>query len=282
MSADRARLEAVIDGLGPVAVAVSGGVDSMTLAVLAHRRFGGDGVMMVHAVSPAVPPLATARVRDWAGREGWALTILDAGEFDDPRYRQNPVNRCYFCKTNLYGSIAARIDGLIVSGANLDDLGEYRPGLDAAREHGVRHPYVEAGIAKDGVRALARDLGLGNLAELPASPCLSSRVETLIPIDPDMLRAIDAVEQLVGRRLRPKTVRCRIRAAGLVVELDTQSLAGLDTRTIAKLEASIRAVLPAAIASRPLAFAPYRVGSAFVGAPVGVAPIGGAPVRGAA
>ncbi|MFE0759345.1 hypothetical protein ACFW16_35655 [Inquilinus sp. NPDC058860] len=266
MSADRMRLEDVLDGLGPIAVAVSGGVDSMTLAVLAHRRRPG-AVTVVHAVSPAVPPLATARVRDWAGREGWALTVLDAGEFADPRYRENPVNRCYFCKTNLYGAIAGRVDGTIVSGTNLDDLGEYRPGLDAAREHGVRHPYVEAGIGKAGLRALARDLGLGDLAELPASPCLSSRVETLIPIEPEMLRTIDAVEQLVASRLRPRTVRCRIRAAGLVVELDAGSLAGLDAGRAAALEASIRAVLPAGAASRPLAFAPYRVGSAFVGVP---------------
>src|SRR5262249_46304383 len=155
-----------------------------------------------------VPPMATARVRDWASRERWDLAVLDAGEFADPRYRENPVNRCYFCKTNLYGAILGRIGTgrPIVSGANLDDLGEYRPGLDAAREHEGPHPYIEAGIGKAGVRALARDLGLGDLAELPASPCLSSRVETLIPIEPETLRAIDAVEQLVNRRLRPKTV----------------------------------------------------------------------------
>jgi uncharacterized protein len=267
MSSERSRLEAIIDGFGPIAVAVSGGVDSMTLAVLAHRRRGGDGAMMVHAVSPAVPPAATARVRDWAGREGWSLTVLDAGEFADPRYRENPVNRCYFCKTNLYGAIAGRIDRPIASGANLDDLGEYRPGLDAAREHGVRHPYVEAGIGKAAVRALARDLGLGDLAELPSSPCLSSRVETLIPIEPETLRAIDAVERLVAGRLRPQTVRCRIRAAGVVVELDGHSLAGLAGGDAAALEASIRALLPAGAATGPLAFAPYRVGSAFVGAP---------------
>ncbi|WP_202964912.1 ATP-dependent sacrificial sulfur transferase LarE, partial [Inquilinus limosus] len=248
MSADRMRLEGVLDGLGPIAVAVSGGVDSMTLAVLAHRR-RPEAVTMVHAVSPAVPPLATARVRDWAGREGWALTVLDAGEFADPRYRENPVNRCYFCKTNLYGAIAGRVAGTIVSGTNLDDLGEYRPGLDAAREHGVHHPYVEAGIGKAGLRALARDLGLGDLAELPSSPCLSSRVETLIPIEPEMLRTIDAVEQLVASRLKPRTVRCRVRAAGLVVELDPGSLAGLGEDGAAALEASIRAMLPEAAAS---------------------------------
>jgi len=166
-----------------------------------------------------------------------------------------------------FSAIAGRVAGTIVSGTNRDDLGEYRPGLDAAREHGVRHPYVEAGIGKAGLRALARDLGLGDLAELPSSPCLSSRVETLIPIEPEMLRTIDAVERLVASRLRPRTVRCRVRAAGLVVELDPGSLAGLGEAGAAALEASIRAVLPAATASRPLAFAPYRVGSAFVGVP---------------
>ncbi len=100
-----------------------------------------------------------------------------------------------------------------MSGANLDDLGEYRPGLDAAREHGVRHPFVEAGFSKAMVRALARDLGLGAVAELPAAPCLSSRVETGIRIEPETLAFIHAVERLVGEDLTvtgaKSAVRCR-------------------------------------------------------------------------
>ena len=90
-------------------------------------------------------------------REGWRLAIIDAGEFADPDYLANPANRCFFCKTNLYGAIAARTEATIVSGTNLDDLGDWRPGLRRRAAHGVRHPYVEAGDRQgDGARARAR------------------------------------------------------------------------------------------------------------------------------
>ena len=123
-------LERVIEQIGPVTVAVSGGVDSMTLAVVAHRVLG-DSATMVHAVSPAVPVKATERVERYARREGWRLESIDAGELLDARYVANPVNRCYFCKMNLYSAIAllAGAGTTVVSGANSDDLGDFRPGL---------------------------------------------------------------------------------------------------------------------------------------------------------
>src|SRR5580704_878767 len=141
----------------------------MTLAHLVHRHYGARS-RMVHAISPAVPAESTARVRDHAVGNGWALSLVDAGEFSDPSYRANPVDRCYFCKSSLYRRIAEQCEGVIFSGTNTDDLGDYRPGLKAAAERGVRHPFVEAGIAKADIRALARTLGLGDLAELAASP----------------------------------------------------------------------------------------------------------------
>lgn len=262
----RQHLEAILAGLGPVAVAVSGGVDSLTLATLAHRLAPG-AALMVHAVSPAVPGEATARVRAEGAREGWDLRVIEAGEFADPAYRANPVNRCFFCKTNLYGAVRRVTDRQILSGANRDDLGEYRPGLDAARAHGVRHPYVEAGFDKAAVRALARDLGLGAVAELPAAPCLSSRVETGIAIEPEILGFIHAVERLVGGALAgggaKRAVRCRVRAEGVVVELDPGSLAALATPDRERLGADIRRMAPARL-SGLVRFAPYRAGSAFL------------------
>ena len=193
-----ASLEAMLERIDRAAVAVSGGVDSMTLAFVAHRVLG-DASTMLHAISPAVPADATERVGRYARREGWQLERIDAGELHDARYVANPVNRCYFCKTNLYATIASFAgDGAtILSGTNTDDLGDFRPGLAAAAEHSVRHPYVECGIDKPAVRAIAARLGLDDLAELPAAPCLSSRVETGIAIDPRVLKAIDACERLV-------------------------------------------------------------------------------------
>jgi pyridinium-3,5-biscarboxylic acid mononucleotide sulfurtransferase len=264
-----ARLTGVITEIGPVAIAVSGGVDSLTLASLSHRILGARDALMVHAASPAVPPEATARVRHEAARAGWTLRVIEAGEFADPEYRANPVNRCFFCKINLYGAVRAVTDRQIASGANLNDLGEYRPGLDAAREHGVRHPFLEAGLDKAAVRALARQLGLGAIAELPAAPCLSSRVETGIRIEPETLAFIHAVEGLVGGAIEAtadasRAVRCRVRASGIVVELDPVSLKSLDREARAGLDARIRARAPAALASGAVLFAPYRTGSAFL------------------
>jgi uncharacterized protein len=254
-----ASLRATLRTLGPTAVAVSGGVDSMTLAAFAHRTLAD--VEMIHASSAAVPAEATARVRALAAREGWRLAVVDAGEFADPRYRANPVNRCFFCKTNLYGSIRALTDRQVVSGANLDDLGEYRPGLDAAREHAVRHPYVEAGIDKRGVRAIAAWLGLGAIAELPSSPCLSSRVETGIPIEPATLAMIHAVERLVSQRIAPRTVRCRVRASGIVVELDRETLNRIAGD---EADALIRELRGLPDQPADVRFEPYRTGSAFL------------------
>jgi uncharacterized protein len=252
-------LPTILRGMGCVAVAVSGGIDSLTLATLAHRTLGRAAVMY-HAVSAAVPEEATARVRAQAGTQGWRLVAFDAGEFADPRYRANPVNRCFYCKTNLYGAIARHTARQIVSGTNLDDLGEYRPGLEAARNVGARHPFVEAGLAKPDIRRLAAELGLGALAALPAAPCLSSRIETGLAIEAPVLAMVHAVERLMGAAVRADTVRCRVRASGTVVELDAQSLARLDNPRRTGLVAAIAALG----AAQPVRFAPYRNGSAFV------------------
>ena len=259
------RLDALhlsLEDTAPTAVAVSGGVDSMTLAFITHRHLGTQ-VSVFHAVSPAVPKAATARVEAYAASEGWALQIVDAGEFGDERYMANPANRCFFCKTNLYGTLAKRTSDQLLSGTNLDDLGDWRPGLKAAEAEGVRHPFVEAGIDKATVRRLAAHFGLDDLAELPAAPCLSSRVETGLRIEPALLPKIDQVETLLRGRLAPETVRCRRRRGGFVIELDQPALGRLESIGSRALMEEIGVILGQADSS-DIAFETYRRGSAFL------------------
>lgn len=256
-------LNGALDAIGRVAVAVSGGVDSLTLACVAHHRLGSAATMF-HAVSPAVPPEATERTRAHAARFGWLLTVLDAGEFADPRYVDNPANRCFYCKSNLYGTIARHSDATIISGTNTDDLADFRPGLKAADNHGVRHPYVEAGIDKSQVRAIAQVLNLRDTAELPASPCLSSRLETGIRVSADRLALVHAVERMVSRELEPEIVRCRIRRDGLTVELDAAALARLDAASRSGLRGQIERLGASYGYPGKPRLACYRMGSAFL------------------
>jgi uncharacterized protein len=262
VSAAERVLADLLRDIAPAVVAVSGGVDSMTLAHFAACHACGD-VTMAHAVSPAVPAAATARVREHAVRHDWRLVVIDAHEFADPRYRANPVDRCYFCKTNLYGVIAERFAGTILSGTNRDDLGDFRPGLKAASEHGVRHPFVEAGIGKAGIRGLAGGLGLGDLADLPSAPCLSSRIETGIVIDAADLALVEAVEEQLRAALGPIDLRCRIGARGVRIELGGDGLAEFHLPR----NVSIKRMVESAVARSGrsfLGYGPYRRGSAFL------------------
>lgn len=263
------RLSDYLATVGPAAVAVSGGVDSMTLAVLAHRV--NPQIEMFHAVSPAVPVQATERVRKYAKAEGWHLSVIDAGEIEDPEYLANPANRCYFCKTNLYATIVENTESLVMSGTNLDDLGDYRPGLSAAKEHQVCHPYVDCEISKQTLRDIARELGLLDLHDLPAAPCLSSRIETGIRIDPHVLPVINDVEQTLWQSLKVlipiKGVRCRVRAGGIVIELETTETIN-EQAEFYKLAEELTAEKFEAAGFKELAgfvsVEPYRRGSAFL------------------
>lgn len=240
-------LHGVLTSMRGVAVAVSGGVDSMLLATLAHRALPGRAVM-VHAVSHAVPAACTDRVNRHAALQGWSLKTVESGEFSDERYLANPFDRCYFCKSNLYALIGALTSELeagweftpvAVSGTNTDDLSEHRPGLDAARESGVRHPFVEAGAAKEDIRAMARELSL-DFADIPASPCLASRVYTGTRVTPDVLAAVAFAEEELKRLFGVDVLRCRVRGRDMLVEMLEAERSLADPAALSDLERLFR------------------------------------------
>lgn len=255
-------LQALLSVLRPhpaLAVAVSGGVDSMVLAYLAHR-FTSIPVEAVHAVSAAVPAAATERVQRHALRHGWKLRLIDAGEMADPHYVRNPVDRCFHCKKNLYGRMAAIAGAPMASGTNVDDLSDFRPGLEAARRHGVIHPYVEAGLRKADIYALAQAHGLEDLAALPAQPCLSSRIETGIGVDEASLRFIEKAELGLAALLPGQSaVRCRITAAGVMLECESVP-AGAARQALEQWAQT----LCAQAGRRFAGVRPYRRGAAFL------------------
>ncbi|MFD2437522.1 adenine nucleotide alpha-hydrolase family protein [Modicisalibacter luteus] len=226
--------------------------------------------MLCHALSPAVPGDATARVRGLAERWQLRLEIIDAGEFDDPHYLSNPINRCYYCKTHLYQTMSrlqAHYQGAqltMASGTNTDDLGDYRPGLIAASEHGVFHPFVKAGMDKAAVRELARSLGLTDIACLPAAPCLSSRIETGLAVEADTLLMVDAIENAVRGRLGNITVRCRIRHSGYCIELESSLFESLDSATERQLLSYARQIVADHGREAPVTLEAYQQGSAFL------------------
>ena len=171
------RLRDIFRGMDSVLVAFSGGVDSAFTLRVAHDELG-DRVTALTTVSPTNPEDDTRTAVALAQDLGVTHVVITANELDIPGYAANPINRCYFCKDALYEICAAhaRTHGIptIVDGVNADDLGDFRPGLRAAAEHGTRHPLVEAELCKAEVRLLSRSLGLATW-DKPASPCLSSR-----------------------------------------------------------------------------------------------------------
>ncbi|MBL3591554.1 MAG: adenine nucleotide alpha hydrolase [gamma proteobacterium endosymbiont of Lamellibrachia anaximandri] len=256
-------LDVFLHRLHHVKVAVSGGVDSLTLALLAGRALGKQATIF-HAVSHAVPDDSTNRVREIGKREGWQLIIVDAGEFNNPSYVSNPYNRCFHCKNSLYSTLSSRMEGTILSGTNIDDLSDFRPGLKAAENFGVVHPFVECGIDKSAIRRICRHLGYEDIAELPASPCLSSRIETGLTIKPEQLVFVHRVEQKLHNALTPKAVRCRIRHEGIAVELDADTLSSLTIDSTNWWKNTIAHLAAQQGLSSKILLEPYRMGSAFV------------------
>jgi uncharacterized protein len=204
-----------------ILVAYSGGTDSTLVATVAARVLG-DRSVAITAVSPSLPPGELEQARSVAARLGFIHRTVRTRETDRPEYLANGVDRCYHCKTELYdvlGAVAHRSGGAtVVSGANLDDLGDYRPGLRAAQEHGVRHPLVEVGLSKTDVREAARTLGVPTW-DKPASACLSSRIAFGVTITVEELSKVGRAERV----LRDLGFRqCRVRVHGDLVRIEVE------------------------------------------------------------
>ncbi|MGE3819465.1 MAG: ATP-dependent sacrificial sulfur transferase LarE [Isosphaeraceae bacterium] len=225
----RERLLATLRGYGRVAVAYSGGVDSAVVAKAAHLALG-DATVAVTAVSDSLAQGELEEAEALAQQIGIRHRVIRTEEFADPNYLRNDTNRCYFCKSELYGRLSGLIDQLgaevIASGANLDDGGDHRPGMRAAGENDVRHPLQECGLTKADVRALARAWGLPTW-DKPATPCLSSRIAYGEEVTPERVRMIDQAERWLRQR-GLKTLRVRYHKGDMArVEVPTEELAGL-------------------------------------------------------
>ena len=198
----RDQLIDTICAYGRVAVAFSGGIDS-TVVTQAAFEASGDNAVAVTAVSESLAAGELEQAEELARRIGIRHRVIRTEEFSNPAYRRNNPDRCYFCKSELYGRLESLLEELgadvIASGANLDDMGDYRPGLKAASEHGVRHPLQECGFTKADVRALALAWGLPTW-DKPATPCLSSRIAYGEEATPERNRMIDQAEQWLRRR----------------------------------------------------------------------------------
>jgi uncharacterized protein len=217
------RLETLLADLPSALVAFSGGVDSTFLVRVAHGVLG-DRCVALTTVSPTTPADDLAEAKRLARAIGIAHIVVDANELTIPGYAENPTNRCYFCKDNLFTICAAEAErrGLtvVLDGANVDDLTDHRPGLIAAAEKGVRHPLVEAEFTKADVRAASRALGLPTW-DRPASPCLSSRFPYGTRITEERLARVEAAETFLrGLGFRELRVRFHDQVARLEVPVE--------------------------------------------------------------
>jgi pyridinium-3,5-biscarboxylic acid mononucleotide sulfurtransferase len=206
----------------PIAVALSGGVDSAVVAKAA--ALGHKDVIAVTARSASVSKIDSHDAHQMALSIGLDQHWVTPNELADSAYQQNDNRRCYYCKTRLYAAIAQRFPGhAIVSGTNLDDLGDYRPGLQAADEARVRAPLAELQIGKKSVRALAEYWQLG-VADKPASPCLASRIAYGVEVTAERLQRIEQAEQVL-RELGWREFRVRLHEQELVrIEIPCDSL----------------------------------------------------------
>ena len=204
------RLQEYLRAHAPLVIAYSGGVDSACLLAVAHETLG-DKMLGVIADSPSLPRQALADALEVAKQIGATVEVVKTDEMQDENYVSNPVNRCYFCKAELFTKLdqLARERGYaaIAYGENADDAHHFRPGSKAAAEFAVIAPLKHAGLGKEEVREISRSLGLPT-AEAPSQPCLSSRIPHGTPVTADALSMIERGEEFV-RSLGFKVFRVR-------------------------------------------------------------------------
>lgn len=238
------RLHDILAGYESVLIAFSGGVDSAYLAIAAADALG-ERALAVTADSPSYPDTHRRLALSIAGGFGFAHEVIHTAELERPEYRANPANRCYYCKDELYSSLralaTARGFAVIVDGNNADDRGDYRPGRQAAREHGVRSPLDEAGLTKDEIRTLAREAGLESWNE-PASACLSSRIPYGSEVSNEVLRQIEKAEDAV-RELGFRVFRVRHHDTVARLEIARSEMPrALEPEVSARLSESLKAL----------------------------------------